>query len=162
MTTQETIPAIAGTYALLLELAHSKTLTIGRLGRFSFPAGGYIYLGSALGPGGLRARLKRYLTTECRPHWHIDHLLMAATLRGAFYLTAEQRLECSWSQALAGLPGAQFPAPGFGSSDCHTTPRRCLAHLIAFPNGLAMEMIRQTLAQATSNPIAELVYLAIP
>lgn len=161
MTTQETIPATGGTYALLMELAHPQKLSIGRLGRLSFPSGEYIYIGSALGPGGLRARLRHYLTTGRRPHWHIDHLLKEATLRGILYLVAEQRLECAWCRALAALRGARFPAPGFGSSDCRAQPYRCLAHLIAFPLGAATEAIRLSLAQACSRNVQEIVYLTM-
>lgn len=161
MTTQETIPTTGGTYALLMELAHPRTLPIGRLGRLSFPSGEYIYIGSALGPGGLQARLRRYLTTGRRLHWHIDHLLKEAALRGILYLVAEQRLECTWCQALAALPGACFAAPGFGSSDCRAQPYRCLAHLIAFPLGVATEAIRLSLAQACSRNAQEIIHLAM-
>ena len=161
MTTQETIPTAGGTYALLMELAHPQTLLIGRLGRLSFPSGDYIYIGSALGTGGLRARLRGYLTTERRPHWHIDYLLKEATLRGVLYLAAEQRLECAWCRALAALPGAQFPASGFGSSDCRAQPYRCSAHLIAFPGRVATEALRLSLAQACSRDIQGINHLAV-
>jgi Uri superfamily endonuclease len=49
-----------GTYALLLKLDKQERITVGRLGTFGFPAGYYLYVGSALGPGGLRARLARH------------------------------------------------------------------------------------------------------
>jgi Uri superfamily endonuclease len=49
-----------GTYALLLKLDKQERITIGKLGTFDFPAGYYLYVGSALGPGGLRARLARH------------------------------------------------------------------------------------------------------
>jgi len=49
-----------GTYALLLKLDKQERITVGRLGTFDFPAGYYLYVGSALGPGGLQARLARH------------------------------------------------------------------------------------------------------
>ena len=49
-----------GTYALLLRLDKQERITVGKLGTFDFPVGYYLYVGSALGPGGLRARLARH------------------------------------------------------------------------------------------------------
>ena len=46
-----------GAYALVLHLERKEEITVGRLGTFAFPAGYYLYAGSALGPGGLEARL---------------------------------------------------------------------------------------------------------
>jgi Uri superfamily endonuclease len=108
---------------------------IGRLGEFTFPAGAYLYFGSACGPGGLSARLTRHLLPASpHPlHWHIDYLRAVAEIRALTYLAgscqerAAQRLECLWSQAVAGLTGSLVPAPGFGASDCRS---RCPAHLL--------------------------------
>jgi Uri superfamily endonuclease len=100
------------------------------LGEFVFPAGDYVYLGSANGPGGLHARLGRHLHPLEKPHWHIDFLHCAAQVTAWLYVirTATQ-LECSWSQLLSCLPEASLPAPGFGSRDCRNG---CLAHLVHF------------------------------
>lgn len=38
------------------------------------------------------------------------------------------RREHLWAEVAATLPGAQMPAPGFGSSDC-----RCVSHLVHLP-----------------------------
>src|SRR5690349_8091196 len=67
------LPPDPGVYQLYLDLANATVLEIGRLGRLAFPAGLYVYTGSAL--GGLRPRLARHLRREKRHHWHIDHLL---------------------------------------------------------------------------------------
>ena len=48
-----------GSYVLVLKLEEDKRLTIGRLGTFEFPAGLYLYCGSAL--NGLEARVRRHL-----------------------------------------------------------------------------------------------------
>jgi len=55
------IPSEKGTYAIYIHLPRSKTITIGKLGRFNFPIGAYVYIGSAFGSGGLRSRLKRHI-----------------------------------------------------------------------------------------------------
>jgi len=121
---------LAGTYALFFRLTSSLTVTAGRLGEAQLPAGWLIYVGSALGPGGLHARLRRHLAPEKRIHWHIDAL--SARLRPRFWLALAdgRRHECEWAQRLAAHPAASIPIPGFGSSDCQ---RGCRAHLIAFP-----------------------------
>jgi Uri superfamily endonuclease len=134
--------ALPGGYALELHLPlgglPGSPLVIGRLGAFEFPAGVYLYLGSARGPGGLRARLDRHLrpAAEIRPHWNIDHLRPFTLLAAAAYLYdadgAPADLECCWSRALLELPGAAVPAAGFGSADCRSG---CPAHLLAFPSG---------------------------
>ena len=141
-----------GTYALLLKLDRQERLTVGRLGTFDFPAGYYLYVGSALGPGGLRTRLARYWRGSKGPsepeaqraspptvslsnaeqasqkfHWHIDYLLQRARLVEVWGVFSTERLECQWGQVASGLPGARVPVRGFGSSDC-----RCSAHLIYF------------------------------
>ena len=55
------LPASPGAYAIVLNLPYQVSLRVGRLGEAVFPAGSYIYCGSALGPGGLRSRLGRHL-----------------------------------------------------------------------------------------------------
>jgi Uri superfamily endonuclease len=121
---------------LFLWLDRAAVVSVGRLGKKELPAGKYAYLGSAMGPGGLRARLGRHLRGEGKPHWHIDALRRVALVQAVCYLTVpwvtvEQRLECLWGQALAGLPGAAVPIPGFGASDCRLG---CPAHLVALPS----------------------------
>jgi len=70
-----TLKAIPGTYALILHLSKKlERIEIGKLGRFAFDAGFYVYVGSAFGPGGLKARLQRHLRTDKPLHWHIDLL----------------------------------------------------------------------------------------
>jgi Uri superfamily endonuclease len=126
------LPAIPGTYAVSFKLPEAVNVTIGRLGRFDFQAGDYIYLGSARGPGGLRARLRRHMKSDKATHWHIDYLRPYLEIRAIGYIPGDDNLECTWSQSLANLPAARLPAPGFGASDCL---HGCPAHLIAFPAG---------------------------
>jgi len=131
------IPTSAGVYALLLVLIEPVTLNVGRLGEAPFPAGDYVYLGSARGPGGLRARLERHIQGDTsKPHWHIDYLRRRAVVYGYYYQVLGSgappiSLECAWSQAVVALPGAITPLPRFGASDCSAG---CAAHLVAFPH----------------------------
>lgn len=122
------IPPRPGTYVLWLALDRGTEVQVGRRGRFFFPAGVLAYVGSARGPGGLRARLGHHLRAPRPIVWHIDALQAAARPIGVWFAEGRNRKECTWAAALGALPGASIPAPGFGASDC-----RCPAHLIHFP-----------------------------
>ena len=141
----QSIPSEPGSYLLWLGLSQDQDLPVGRLGGFRFPAGDYLYLGSAHGPGGLRARLGRHLRGSGKSHWHIDHLRAVAQVRGFGYQIRAGRLpiyaECDWSQKLAALPDVSLPVPGFGASDCHTG---CPAHLVHFPGNVQQNLARIT------------------
>ncbi len=121
------IPAEPGSYVLILHLAQPTTITVGKLGTFDFPAGWYAYTGSALGPGGLAARLAYHHRREKSFQWHIDYLLAAAELVEMWWAIDNKRRECVWASALRSIPSARVPVPNFGASDC-----RCLTHLIHF------------------------------
>ena len=129
-----------GVYLLLLE-AYGP-LKVGSLGVLTFD-GWYVYVGSALGPGGLK-RLQRHFDysdrTNARMRWHVDALLGAGGLRGAVVGVTEERLECGLAEALG---RALMPAfKGFGSSDCG-----CGTHLfVAGSCAVAMEEGRRTMA----------------
>lgn len=153
------IPSSGGSYALALFLPASRRVQIGRLGKFVFSAGVYVYLGSAGGSGGLRARLGRHLRGAGRPHWHIDNLRKAARVSGYCFLESTDegahasdnaaasdlptKMECRWSLALAAMPGTSTPAPGFGATDCRSG---CPAHLFRLPDDLTLRRLRATLA----------------
>ena len=118
-------PKSCGTYALILELDQETVITVGRLGTFCFPAGYYAYVGSALGSGGLEARLARHRRQDKRIRWHIDYVLAHACIVDVKVDDSGERLECAWARALLSMPGAQVVAPRFGSSDC-----ACPSHLV--------------------------------
>lgn len=122
------LPAQPGTYLLIISLNTPLALQAGRLGHFQLAAGLYVYVGSAHGPGGLRARVGRHLRAEKSPHWHIDTLTARATVTAIWYTVSPERLECSWADRIKSTPGVTLPVKGFGSSDC-----ACTAHLFALP-----------------------------
>lgn len=120
-----------GTYVLALWLDAPRGIQVGQLGEFEFPAGWYLYVGSAFGPGGLHARLARHRRRRSagkRVHWHLDYLRESTLWGGAWGCDSSQRLECSWAAMLRSLPQAEVVAAGFGASDCH-----CLSHLVRVP-----------------------------
>ncbi len=118
-----------GTYILILHLDQPQNLQIGQLGIFPFPAGFYAYVGSAMGSGGLTARLNHHLNISQHPHWHIDYLRRVAPIQQIWFLEMPLRREHKWAQILADLPAASQPVPRFGASDCH-----CPSHLFHFPS----------------------------
>jgi Uri superfamily endonuclease len=100
------------------------TIRVGAVGDLTFQDGWHIYIGSALGSGGLQ-RLRRHILLahlhDKRPTWHVDYLLTHPdfSLRYAIYAVTQERLECSLAQALS-----DSGIPAFGCSDCP-----CLSHL---------------------------------
>jgi len=128
MTDEHRLPRGAGSYLLLLRLGRAATLRVGRLGEVAFRRGWYAYIGSALGAGGLRARIGHHCRVADRPHWHIDYLRRAARLDTVWYVQDPRRWECAWAQVLAQWPGVSTPLMGFGASDC-----QCPAHLFCLP-----------------------------
>ncbi|MFQ5885830.1 MAG: DUF123 domain-containing protein [Anaerolineae bacterium] len=141
-----------GTYLLLLHLEEDREIEIGRLGSPFFPQGYYLYVGSARGPGGLRARLARHCRRVKHPRWHIDHLRGHASLVEIWAVESDERLECLWAQQLAQLSPAR-PIPHFGSSDC-----RCPSHLFHFREKPPHRHFALSLPQA--NLLADLTILA--
>ena len=129
------LPVGRGSYALFLSLPQAARLAVGRLGAFDFPAGRYVYLGSANGPGGLRARLAHHARIAAHPQWHLDYFRPYVQITGGFVAegipVGGLPLECAWSQQLLRLPGARPAAPGFGSADCRSG---CPAHLLKISN----------------------------
>ncbi len=123
-------PAVPGTYALVLEAAAPVTVQAGRLGSLQVAPGRYIYVGSALGPGGLRARLRRHLRRDKPQRWHIDALTAVLPVTRVYIAPGVERRECLWAGRIAGLPGVTVPWPGFGNSDCRAG---CPAHLFRLP-----------------------------
>lgn len=128
----------AGTYALVILSEDRLRLPIGKVGTHDFSPGYYIYVGSAL--RGLNGRLKRHLMADKLLHWHIDYLLLRATVIQIWYSLSKDRLECAWNAILAELPGATPLIPGFGSSDC-----RCQTHLTHFSTTPSFDSFRQEL-----------------
>ena len=65
-----------GCYQLLMRLEKSVKIRVGKLGEFQFPAGWYVYTGSA--KNGVKARVMRHLRSNKKKRWHIDYLLEEA------------------------------------------------------------------------------------
>lgn len=119
--------ALAGTgiYFLIVRIDPSARIPVGKLGKITFKRGYYIYVGSAMGPGGLKARVERHLRRKKKLHWHIDHLLEVGAVRKVLLLQTSDNIEC---RAAAHLMCELEVIKGFGSSDCS-----CMSHLFHSP-----------------------------
>jgi Uri superfamily endonuclease len=113
-----------GIYCLVLNNP-GCTVRVGALGASVFRAGWHIYVGSALGSGGLQ-RLERHFSLahlrEKLPKWHVDYLLTSPffSLVYAVYAVTADHLECRIACELN-----KDSVPRFGSSDC-----TCRSHLL--------------------------------
>jgi len=106
-------------YQLLIEVSQALRCVIGRLGEFDFPAGRYVYTGSA--KRHIEARIARHLRQKKTLRWHIDYLLAAPGVR-VVDVVRSRRSECALNRAARG----RIPVAGFGASDCGAG---CGAHL---------------------------------
>lgn len=114
-----------GAYLLLLLLRQGVVLRVGRLGEFPLPRGYYAYVGSARGPGGVRARVARHLRRDKSLRWHIDYLAQYGDILDVWASFGRARRECDWAAVLVRSAGARRLVPGFGASDCG-----CAGHLL--------------------------------
>ena len=114
-----------GTYALVYRVPEA-TVDVGALGRCELASGGYVYVGSAFGTGGLRRLLRHRRVADGEHdtrHWHVDYLggHPDVELVGVVCVVG-QNVECAVASALDATA-----VSGFGSSDC-----ACSAHLARF------------------------------
>lgn len=111
------------TYQLFIRLTDSQQLQIGKLGLFDFPAGCYVYTGSAR--VNIDARISRHLRSDKKLRWHIDYLL-ASRYATVTKVVRSVKTECIVNQRIHGL----IVAHGFGASDCR---HGCGSHLKLLP-----------------------------
>lgn len=114
----------SGVYCLVLRLKTSTKIKVGKLGIFNFPAGYYIYTGSA--KNSLNARIARHLRKEKNKHWHIDYFVEKAKIVAIF--KTDKFSECELNKRIFEIGNCQAIARGFGSSDC-----QCESHLAYVP-----------------------------
>jgi len=114
----------SGLYQLVIRLEGGLIIKVGSRGTFAFPAGYYVYTGSA--KRGLESRIARHLRNKKRMRWHIDYLLQYAKVIGVRRFRGNMS-ECALSRSVENLPNGRVVVRGFGSSDC-----ACSAHLFHF------------------------------
>ena len=116
-----------GLYVFVMRLRTPDFIQVGALGRFHFPAGWYMYVGSAR--KNLHKRVERHWLPKKKVRWHLDYLSTALDSEpvGAVLLPLDAGLsECELNRLVGRHFGGQAPAAGFGASDCRAG---CPAHL---------------------------------
>ena len=106
-------------YQLLIKVTKDIDLKVGKLGRFIFPVGSYVYTGSA--KTNIDKRIERHLSKEKKLHWHIDYLLNNDAVK-IIDIKKSEMIECSLNKKTKGT----IIIDGFGSSDCNLS---CKSHL---------------------------------
>ena len=138
------IPNLPGSYVIVGNLASEVDFAIKSLANLHFVPGIYCYCGSAYGPGGLRARIKRHLTKNTKKFWHFDYFKGYLDIIEIWWQAGGENDECKAARLLADEAQADVPVKGFGASDCHNA---CQAHLVYFPNGTYLDTVFQNLSQ---------------
>ena len=69
------LPAVGGAYVLAIGLARRLAVTIAGRNAGTLTPGRHRYVGSARGPGGMRARVARHLCRHKSARWHNVSLL---------------------------------------------------------------------------------------
>lgn len=110
------------TYQLAISLSAPCAMDIGRLGRFSFPKGNYVYTGSAR--RNLEARVKRHQSQNKTCRWHIDYFLAHPSAR-IVDVKYSSLAECALNQQQQG----EILVPRFGATDCRQGCGRHLKYL---------------------------------
>ena len=108
-------------YQLHIYISDNIKIQIGKLGKFTFPMGNYIYTGSA--KKNIDERIKRHQSNspDKKLHWHIDYLLNDKNAKIIEVHKFEEE-ECTLNQKASG----EIIVTGFGSSDCKN---KCKSHL---------------------------------
>ncbi len=105
------------TYCLQIYLKNPRYIRIGKLGRFYFKRGNYIYVGSA--KKNVVKRTGRHRKKKKKKFWHIDYLLQYADVRSvSIGDLPEEKVAAILSRRM------KIPVLGFGSSD-----KKSKAHL---------------------------------
>ncbi|MEJ2513918.1 MAG: DUF123 domain-containing protein [Gammaproteobacteria bacterium] len=149
------LPRSPGSYVLLFRSAVPLAFRAGSLGRVELPAGWLAYGGSAMGPGGLAARVGRHFRGAGRPRWHVDYLRRCLAPSEAWAGTADTCREADWVAALEQLNGAKRAWPRFGASDS-----RAPTHLFHFSRRPALSRFRDLLRTRLPGDPAPRRYLA--
>ncbi len=137
------LPASSGSYVLALFTQVAMPVQAGALGERVLQAGVYLYVGSAFGPGGIRARLSRHLLGAQTLRWHVDYLGRHMSPVAAWFQTQNEPMEHLWAQVLGQGRGIAGAWPGFGASDCH-----CTTHLFFAPEMPSLVAFKARLRRA--------------
>ena len=123
------VSGLKGVYTLILRLSERAHVSVGKLGVHILDPGFYLYVGRGFGEGSssVEGRLRRHLSRDKKPFWHIDYLTLDPRfmVEAVVYAATAEHSECDLARILVGELEAEYAVIGFGSSDCG-----CEGHLI--------------------------------
>ena len=122
-------------YQLFINVTKEINLKVGKLGKFIFPVGYYVYTGSA--KKNIDKRIKRHLSKKKNLHWHIDYLLNNDAVQ-IIDIKKSKMTECVLNKKTKGT----IIIDGFGSSDCNLC---CRSHLKYKESSVLAELSANTL-----------------
>jgi len=109
---------VKGAYLLVLDVTTKVRFHCGSLGKITIPKGLYLYVGSALGVGGVKSRVLRYFNRPLVGKWHIDKLLNTGkvSIRAVICIFSSSRVESMIYNELM-RTGFKATIKRFGSTD---------------------------------------------
>ncbi len=131
-----------GIYILVINVSKRICLDIESLNRPCIDSGLYGYVGSARGPGGIRARLEHHLRRDKkRLWWHIDYLTTKQEVVPllTIYVNTLDDVERIFAETLIDIGCWQVAVPRFGSTDkktpshllkCVCSETQCIEHVL--------------------------------
>ncbi len=147
-----------GIYSILLQIPEDLTLEVGGLGSMNFLRGFYVYTGSAMGPGGIGARISRHIRTEKKIFWHIDYLVINPSVKvfALFRAESKWKMECDVNKSIVSNFDVSIVS-GFGSTDCKAA---CGGHLLFLRDTgfqICLKGIGEAYLASGLNPVSTLV-----
>lgn len=109
-----------GAYILILKNNKKRKIRIGKLGKFLFEKGFYLYVGS--GMNNLEKRIQRHFSKNKKLRWHIDYLTTKMEIVNAIKIPSNKKIECDVAKKVGKI--AKPFIKKFGASDCN-----CYSHL---------------------------------
>lgn len=132
--------ALPGTYLLLFHNRINQAIEIGKIGTMEVQQGYYLYVGSAFGSGGIKARVNRHIRQDKTLKWHIDYLRSHCCLERVFINYSANKQESNWVEKLQQQSSFSTGFNGFGASDSHHS-----SHLFFSPSLPTNRKISHTL-----------------
>ncbi len=130
------VPAKSGTYVLILESMNRQEVKVGKLGVMRMRPGFYFYVGSALGPGGLKARLAHHARKSKSRHWHIDYVTAHTHWEEIWFTVCARKIEHQVVGLISSQLEVDLPLVGFGASDCECESHFFYASCKPSPDGI--------------------------
>lgn len=135
-----------GSYILIISVGRSVWFKPGSLRRVRLPPGCYVYVGSAMGPGGFEKRVLRHLRRNKRARWHIDYLTRLRSVKVVSIIYTPLPHGESRLTRILSSSGFVKVVKGFGATDSPSD----FAHLLFSKEGLRKTVRRIGLAMRSS------------